>query len=60
LVLTDFNFENAWFKLQNELDKFSLSQTNLLCLNPLQVSGVKRPSSGGTALAVFGVSCVQL
>jgi hypothetical protein len=26
----------------------------------LHVSGVKRPSSGGTALAVFGVSCVHL
>jgi hypothetical protein len=29
-------------------------------LNPLHVSGVKHPSSGGTALAVFGVSCVHL
>jgi hypothetical protein len=32
----------------------------LLCLNPLHVSGVKRPSSGGTTLAVFSVSCVHL
>jgi hypothetical protein len=31
----------------------------LLCRNPLHVSGVKRPSSGGTTLAVFGVSCVH-
>jgi hypothetical protein len=31
-----------------------------LCLNPLHVSGVKRPSSGGTTLAVFGVICVHL
>jgi hypothetical protein len=31
-----------------------------LCLNPLHVLGVKRPSSGGTTLAVFGVSCVHL
>jgi hypothetical protein len=30
-----------------------------LCLDPLHVSGVKRPSSGGTTLAVFGVSCVH-
>jgi hypothetical protein len=35
-------------------------QITLLCLNPLQVSGDKRPSSGGTTLAVFGVSCVHL
>jgi hypothetical protein len=26
----------------------------LLCLDPLHVSGVKRPFSGGTTLAVFG------
>jgi hypothetical protein len=32
----------------------------LLCLDPLHVSGVKRPSSGDTTLAVFGLSCVQL
>jgi hypothetical protein len=32
----------------------------LLCLDPLHVSGVKRPSSGGTTLAVFDVSCVHL
>jgi hypothetical protein len=32
----------------------------LLCLYPLHVSGVKRPSSGGTTLAVLGVSCVHL
>jgi hypothetical protein len=31
----------------------------LLGLNPLHISGVKRPSSGGTTLAVFGVSCVH-
>jgi hypothetical protein len=30
----------------------------LLCLKPRHVSGVKRPSSRGTTLAVFGVSCV--
>jgi hypothetical protein len=35
-------------------------QTTLLFLNPLLVSGIKRPSSGGTKLAVFGVSCVRL
>jgi hypothetical protein len=28
-----------------------------LCLNPLHFSGVKRPSSGGTTLAVFGELC---
>jgi hypothetical protein len=32
----------------------------LLCRNPLHVSGVKSPSSGGTTLAVFGVCCVHL
>jgi hypothetical protein len=31
----------------------------LLCRNPIHVSGVRRPSSGGTTLAVFGVSCNQ-
>jgi hypothetical protein len=31
----------------------------LLCLDPLHVSGVKRPSSGGTTLADFGVSYVH-
>jgi hypothetical protein len=30
-----------------------------LCLDPLHVSGVKRPSSGGTTLADFGVSYVH-
>ena len=31
-----------------------------LRVNPLHVAGVNRPSSGGTTLAVFGVSCVRL
>jgi hypothetical protein len=35
-------------------------QNTLLCRNPLHVSGVKRPSLGGTTLAVFSVSCVHL
>jgi hypothetical protein len=39
--------------------RFTFTNT-LLCRNPLHVSGVRRPSSGGTALAVFGVNCVQL
>jgi hypothetical protein len=32
----------------------------LLCLNPLHVSGVKRPSSGGITLAVFGERALEL
>jgi hypothetical protein len=31
-----------------------------LCLNPLRILGVKYPCSGGTTLAVFGVSCLHL
>jgi hypothetical protein len=38
---------------------FHFTITNTLCRNPLHVSGVKRPSSGGTTLAVFGVSCFK-
>jgi hypothetical protein len=32
---------------------------HFIVCNPLYVSGVKGPSSGGTTLAVFGVSCVH-
>jgi hypothetical protein len=40
--------------------KYTLTFTiTLLCLNPLHVSGVMNPSSGGTTLAVLGVNCVH-
>jgi hypothetical protein len=43
----------------NNVTNFTFTIT-LLCLNSLHVSGVKRPSSGGTTLAVFGVSCLHI
>jgi hypothetical protein len=45
---------------RNQLNTLLLSQSLCSVLNPRYASSVKLPSSGGTTLAVFGVSCVHL
>jgi hypothetical protein len=45
-------YHNNVTNLKSYTFTFTITIT-LLCRNPLHVSGVKRPSSGGTTLAVF-------
>jgi hypothetical protein len=56
ILLTVYHYVS---QQHNQLNTFTFTNT-LLCLNPLHVLGFKHPSSGGTTLAVFGVSWVHL
>jgi hypothetical protein len=51
---------SKWPQWRNQLNTLSLSQLLYCVLILYMFLGVNRPSSGGTTLAVFGVSCVQL
>jgi hypothetical protein len=50
--ILDHIFSEGFFFRKYSAFTFTIT---LLCLNPLHVSGVKGPSSGGITLAVFGV-----
>jgi hypothetical protein len=50
ILLTVYHYVS---QQRNQLNTFSHSQSLCSVLNPRHVSSVKRPSSGGTTLAVF-------
>src|SRR5215475_8795799 len=55
-----FSFQSLCGALGDASQSTLCSVEHSLGMSALHVSGVKHPSSGGTTLAVFDVSCVHL